>query len=46
MVRSGPSLGCPVNWTAYGWFLGQCYSDPYQNLIVHGEVRPTAPTTL
>jgi hypothetical protein len=20
--------GCPANWTAYGWFLFQSYSDP------------------
>ena len=26
------TFGCPANWTAYGLFLVQCYSDPYVGL--------------
>jgi RNA-directed DNA polymerase len=29
VVRTDTLPICPANWTAYGWFLVQCYSDPY-----------------
>jgi hypothetical protein len=29
--------GCPANWTAYGLFLVQCYSDPLDGK--EGEIR-------
>jgi hypothetical protein len=22
------TVGCPANWTAYGWFLLRCYLNP------------------
>ena len=26
-------VGCPANWTAYGWFLRRCYSTPGERLF-------------